>query len=307
MTKAKKKYKQAKKSSKKLAGEVKLLATKVEELPKVDSEPLLTDDLKVASSDLGDLKYSLDKDVESKLEAELAKEKELVEKSTDVKPALSASQAYRKYHLEETAKMKGDLRASKRKEINSTRATLKSMNKNNARNLPDIDALELLLVTSKEDIVKNSGKLKALSKVKMNDDYKEAIEMLYLQKVRAMCKHILLFQESDHKINIQEVQWAIKNEIFSLMQIYKKNPKPFVRMTKESYCNAVVWSNRYLLENLYTTDLSLEYLKQDCYNRAEAMYLKSYTPNAINCEKASIELMDYLADRYRWSLMVVRG
>ena len=100
-----------------------------------------------------------------------------------------------------------------------------------------------------------------------------------------------------------EVNWAITNEITGLQKVYKTLPKPFVDIDKASYCDALVWSCRYLFEMIYDNDrYTLDYLKLDSYHLAEEMFDNLKLKNAIGMERSQIELMNYMVEKYAFRI-----
>lgn len=160
-----------------------------------------------------------------------------------------------------------------------------------------------LIVASKKEIYAKSNKDKMLKKHKVKKVYKDEFDRIYLEKAKRMAQMILMFQEDKGNFPIEEVYWEVQNEITSLQKIYKnKKINPFQKIPEFEFCDMLVWSNRYLLEMMYDDgDYTLEFLIDDTYRIAKRIYAKLKHKNAFGAERASVELMDYLIDKYSWA------
>lgn len=164
--------------------------------------------------------------------------------------------------------------------------------------------LTALVVNSKQSIYEKSNKSKMLKKYHVKPIYKEEFDRLYLEKSKRIVKMIMLFYPNPevNPIPIEEVYWAIQNEVASQRKIYKdKKVKPFHKIEEFAFCDYLVWSTRYLFEMMYDyDDYTLDYLKDDCFRLSKQIYSRLNQKNAFGAERASIELMDYLLDKYSW-------
>ena len=165
--------------------------------------------------------------------------------------------------------------------------------------------LTALVVNSKQSIYEKSNKSKMLKKYNVKPIYKEEFDRLYLEKSKRIVKMIMMFypEPEVNPIPIEEVYWAIQNEIASQRKIYKdKTVKPFHKIEEFQFCDYLVWSTRYLFEMMYDyDDYTLDYLKDDCFRLSKQIYSRLNQKNAFGAERASIELMDFLLDKYQWA------
>lgn len=160
-----------------------------------------------------------------------------------------------------------------------------------------------LLVSSKKEIYDKSNKSKLLKKYNVKRIYRDEFDRLYLEKTKRIAEMILMFQPKGEPIPIEEVYWEIQNEITSQQKIYKnKEIKPFHKIEEFAFCDYLVWSCRYMFEMMYDHDeVTLEYLKDDCFRLSKQIYSRLNQKNAFGAERAAIELMDYLLDKYSWA------
>lgn len=160
-----------------------------------------------------------------------------------------------------------------------------------------------LLVSSKKEIYDKSNKSKVLKKYNVKRIYRDEFDKLYLEKTKRIAQMILMFQPKGQPIPIEEVYWEIQNEITSQQKIYKnKNIKPFHKIDEYEFCDYLVWSCRYMFEMMYDYDeITLEFLKDDCFRLSKQIYSRLNQKNAFGAERSSIELLDYLLDKYSWA------
>lgn len=160
-----------------------------------------------------------------------------------------------------------------------------------------------LLVSSKKEIYDKSNKSKVLKKYNVKRIYRDEFDRLYLEKTKRIAQMILMFQPKGQPIPIEEVYWEIQNEITSQQKIYKnKNIKPFHKIDEYEFCDYLVWSCRYMFEMMYDYDeMTLEFLKDDCFRLSKQIYSRLNQKNAFGAERSAIELLDYLMDKYSWA------
>ena len=135
------------------------------------------------------------------------------------------------------------------------------------------------------------------------------MEKLFLERVELEAKFINMFQPKGLKIPMYEIYWIVQNDIISGQKIYKDNKNPFKSVTEFQFCDSLVWACRYLLEMVYTVEYPLEFLKKDCLEYSAELYKRYKLVNgnvtAWEVEIASLDLMKYLIQRFRYSAMVV--
>lgn len=261
-------------------------------IPELVGEPsLITDSLlgslnaKEVSHVEGEERIYGDVEKPKEIEAEVSEEVIEVEEEEELAPApvdTDESEGFRKKKNIEIAKLPEKVRKAR---------------------IADKTELENLLVASKKEIYNRSNKRKAIKKGKVNKEYIQELDRLYLEKVKALANHIMLFVPAGRTIPMPEVNWAITNEITGLQKVYKNLPKPFVDIDKSSYCDALVWSCRYLFEMIYDNDrYTLDYLKLDSYHLAEEMFDNLRLKNAIGMERSQVELMNYMVEKYAFRI-----
>lgn len=209
----------------------------------------------------------------------------------------------RKREIERTNTLPNDFRVKKDLQIN------KLPNKPRTAKLNNPEEVATMLVASKKEIFERSGKTKAMKKAKLTKEQKLEMEKLFLERVELEAKFINMFQPKGLKIPMYEIYWIVQNDIISGQKIYKDNKNPFKSVTEFQFCDSLVWSSRYLLEMVYTVEYPLEFLKKDCLEYSEELYKRFKLVNgnvtAWEVEIASLDLMKYLIQRFRYSAMVV--
>lgn len=209
----------------------------------------------------------------------------------------------RKREIERTNTLPNDFRVKKDLQIN------KLPNKPRTAKLNNPEEVATMLVASKKEIFERSGKTKAMKKAKLTKEQKLEMEKLFLERVELEAKFINMFQPKGLKIPMYEIYWIVQNDIISGQKIYKDNKTPFKSVTEFQFCDSLVWSSRYLLEMVYTVEYPLEFLKKDCLEYSEELYKRFKLVNgnvtAWEVEIASLDLMKYLIQRFRYSAMVV--
>ena len=209
----------------------------------------------------------------------------------------------RKREIERTNTLPNDFRVKKDLQIN------KLPNKPRTAKLNNPEEVATMLVASKKEIFERSGKTKAMKKAKLTKEQKLEMEKLFLERVELEAKFINMFQPKGLKIPMYEIYWIVQNDIISGQKIYKDNKNPFKSVTEFQFCDSLVWSSRYLLEMVYTVEYPLEFLKKDCLEYSEELYKRFKLINgnvtAWDVEIASLDLMKYLIQRFRYSAMVV--
>lgn len=209
----------------------------------------------------------------------------------------------RKREIERTNTLPNDFRVKKDLQIN------KLPNKPRTAKLNNPEEVATMLVASKKEIFERSGKTKAIKKAKLTKEQKLEMEKLFLERVELEAKFINMFQPKGLKIPMYEIYWIVQNDIISGQKIYKDNKNPFKSVTEFQFCDSLVWSSRYLLEMVYTVEYPLEFLKKDCLEYSEELYKRFKLINgnvtAWDVEIASLDLMKYLIQRFRYSAMVV--
>lgn len=160
-----------------------------------------------------------------------------------------------------------------------------------------------LLVSSKKEIYDKSNKSKLLKKYNVKRIYRDEFDRLYLEKTKRIAQMILMFQPKGQPIPIEEVYWEIQNEITSQQKLYKnKEIRPFHKIDEFAFCDYLVWSCRYMFEMMYDYDeMTLDYLKDDCFRLSKQIYSRLNQKNAFGAERSAIELLDYLLDKYSWA------
>lgn len=209
----------------------------------------------------------------------------------------------RKREIERTNTLPNDFRVKKDLQIN------KLPNKPRTAKLNNPEEVATMLVASKKEIFERSGKTKAMKKAKLTKEQKLEMEKLFLERVELEAKFINMFQPKGLKIPMYEIYWIVQNDIISGQKIYKDNKNPFKSVTEFQFCDSLVWACRYLLEMVYTVEYPLEFLKKDCLEYSEELYKRFKLVNgnvtAWEVEIASLDLMKYLIQRFRYSAMVV--
>lgn len=209
----------------------------------------------------------------------------------------------RKREIERTNTLPNDFRVKKDLQIN------KLPNKPRTAKLNNPEEVATMLVASKKEIFERSGKTKAMKKAKLTKEQKLEMEKLFLERVELEAKFINMFQPKGLKIPMYEIYWIVQNDIISGQKIYKDNKTPFKSVTEFQFCDSLVWACRYLLEMVYTVEYPLEFLKKDCLEYSEELYKRFKLVNgnvtAWEVEIASLDLMKYLIQRFRYSAMVV--
>lgn len=209
----------------------------------------------------------------------------------------------RKREIERTNTLPNDFRVKKDLQIN------KLPNKPRTAKLNSPEEVATMLVASKKEIFERSGKTKAMKKAKLTKEQKLEMEKLFLERVELEAKFINMFQPKGLKIPMYEIYWIVQNDIISGQKIYKDNKNPFKSVTEFQFCDSLVWACRYLLEMVYTVEYPLEFLKKDCLEYSEELYKRFKLVNgnvtAWEVEIASLDLMKYLIQRFRYSAMVV--
>lgn len=209
----------------------------------------------------------------------------------------------RKREIERTNTLPNDFRVKKDLQIN------KLPNKPRTAKLNNPEEVATMLVASKKEIFERSGKTKAMKKAKLTKEQKLEMEKLFLERVELEAKFINMFQPKGLKIPMYEIYWIVQNDIISGQKIYKDNKNPFNSVTEFQFCDSLVWSSRYLLEMVYTVEYPLEFLKKDCLEYSQELYkrfkLVKGNVTAWEVEIASLDLMKYLIQRFRYSSMVV--
>ena len=209
----------------------------------------------------------------------------------------------RKREIERTNTLPNDFRVKKDLQIN------KLPNKPRTAKLNNPEEVATMLVASKKEIFERSGKTKAMKKAKLTKEQKLEMEKLFLERVELEAKFINMFQPKGLKIPMYEIYWIVQNDIISGQKIYKDNKNPFKSVTEFQFCDSLVWSSRYLLEMVYSVEYPLEFLKKDCLEYSEELYKRFKLINgnvtAWDVEIASLDLMKYLIQRFRYSAMVV--
>lgn len=209
----------------------------------------------------------------------------------------------RKREIERTNALPNDFRVKKDLQVN------KLPNKPRTAKLNNPEEVATMLVSSKKEIFERSGKTKAMKKAKLTKEQKLEMEKLFLERVELEAKFINMFQPKGLKIPMYEIYWIVQNDIVSGQKIYKDNKNPFKSVTEFQFCDSLVWASRYLLEMVYTVEYPLDFLKKDCLEYSEELYkrfkLVNGTVTAWDVEIASLDLMKYLIQRFRYSSMVV--
>lgn len=211
--------------------------------------------------------------------------------------------AYRKEEIERTNRLKDDFRVKKYLQVNKLPV------KPRTAKLETPEQVATMIVSSKKEINERSGKNKAIKKAKLSKEDKKELEKLFLLRAEQEAQMIKMFQPKGAKIPMYEVYWSVQNTIVSLQKLYKENKNPFQEISEFDFCDSLVWSARYLIEMLYTEEYPLEFLKKDCLEFSEKMYgvynLQKGSVNAIDAERASLELREQLITSYKYSSMVV--
>lgn len=205
--------------------------------------------------------------------------------------------------IERTNTLKDDFRVNKYIQIN------KLPTKQRTAKLDTPDQVATMLMSSKKEIFEKSGKAKVLKKAKLSKEDKLLMDKLFAERTRLEAKMITMFQPSGAKIPMYEIYWIVQNTIVSLQKIYKNLKNPLKNITEYAFCDSLVWSTRYLLEMVYTESYPLEFLKQDCLDYSQNLYtaykLKDGKVDIFDVESATIDLMKYIIERFRYSSMVV--
>lgn len=209
---------------------------------------------------------------------------------------------HRLREIEKTNSQAGDFRVKKYLQVNSLPQKPKTAK------LETLEQVQTMLSSSKKEIFDRSGKTKVLKKMKLTKEQKIIFEKMFLDKVKLQAKMLMMFQPTGSKIPMYELYWLIQNEIVALQKIYKTS-KNVMNLSEFEFCDALVWSCRYLIEMLYTEEYPFEFIQKDCLELSKNIFRELKTEkdtiNYFDAEKASLRIVKEMFLKYKYSMMVV--